>query len=284
MSTPANLVYVAYGRRDVLTQAHYAVLSALAFRGQADIAVHLFTDAPEIFGTLADAVVLHPFSADDIQSLRGPGDYPFRVKIAVLARMAQQHPERALIFADADTFFFAPIERLLARVAPGRAALHRREYDVATFPTLQVRKFRARMRRLAPEVELQGAMWNSGVVGVSPAQFGVFADMLRVIDKVSPHYRKALAEQYAVSYFLQEAATVEACDDVVFHYWYQKDDYQREIESRLAHWRTLPLEQALAELRQQRIVLPPPPRKVRWWERRLHRRLPDFRGLPENRD
>lgn len=281
MTTPANLVYVAYGHREVLTQAHYAVLSALAFRAESDVAVHLFTDAPEFFAGLRGAIDLHSITAADVRAFRGSGDYPFRVKIAILAQMAQQHADHALVFADADTFFFAGLDRLLTRITPASAVLHRPEYEVATFPTRQVRKFRSRMRRFAPGmVELTGVMWNSGVVGVSPAHLGTFADMLRVIDTVSPHYKKALVEQYAVSYFLQRAATIQACDDVIFHYWYQKLDYQREIESRLARWKHMPLEAALDELRQRRIVLAPPPRKVRWWERLFNRRLPDFRGLP----
>ncbi len=279
MSLAANLVYVAYGARDVLTQAHYAVLSALAFRGQSDVVIHVFTDAVDSFPSLGEQVKIRVLTADDIRAWRGPGNYPFRVKIAAMAEMALNHADRALVFADADTFVVAPLEQLLARLGPGRALMHRREYDVANFPTLQVRKFRRALRRHAAEVELK-TMWNSGVVGVSPEQFSVFPEMLGVIDKVSLHFKKALVEQYAVSYFLQRAAEVAPCDDAIFHYWYQKTDYQREIEARLARWRGVPLENALRELRDQRIALPPPPRKVRWWERLLGRPLPDSRGLP----
>src|SRR5512146_1040465 len=264
MSAAANLVYVAYGAREVLAQAHYAVLSALAFRGRSEVAIHLFTDQPDLFAGLRKQVTLRPLSGGEIRAWRGPGDYPFRVKIAAMAQMAQSSTG-ALIFADADTFFVAPLERLLTRLGPGRAVMHRQEYDVANFPTLQVRKFRRAVRRHAPEVELRGTMWNSGVVGVNPEQFGVFREMLRVIDQVSPYFKKALVEQYAVSHFLQRAARVGPCEDTIFHYWDPKPEYQREIEARLARWARLPLESTLTELRERRIALPPPPRKVRWW-------------------
>jgi hypothetical protein len=79
-------------------------------------------------------------------------------------------------------------------------------------------------------------------------------------------------EQYAVAYFLQKNARVHACDDVLFHYWAQKLEYQAEIEPRLQRWKSMALAEALAELRAQPIVLPPyQPRHG--WVRRLSDRV-----------
>ena len=76
----------------------------------------------------------------------------------------------------------------------------------------------------------------------------------------------------AVAYYLQKNATVHPCDDVLFHYWAQKAEYQRAIETRLAAWQEKPLESALEELRRNPIVLPPyVPRHG--WVRRLSDRI-----------
>jgi hypothetical protein len=96
--------------------------------------------------------------------------------------------------------------------------------------------------------------------------------MLAFIDAISPHYRKQLLEQYAVSYYLQKNTNVHACGDVLVHYWQQKSEYQRAIEPRLARWRDMNLEAALEELRAGPILLPPFARR-HGWVRRMRDRV-----------
>jgi hypothetical protein len=75
-----------------------------------------------------------------------------------------------------------------------------------------------------------------------------------------------------VAYFLQKNAHLHACDDVLFHYWAQKAEYQRNMEARLERWKAMPVEAALAELSADRITLPPyQPRHG--WVRRVSDRV-----------
>ena len=144
-----------------------------------------------------------------------------------------------------------------------------------THPTGQLRRFRRRMGKFrfrGSAIDLNADMWNSGAIGLHPSQFHLLHTALAFIDAISPHYKKQLVEQYAVAYFLQKNAQVRPCDDVLFHYWAQKPEYQAAIEPRLEKWRSMPLAGALAELRAQRILLPPyHPRHG--WVRRLSDRL-----------
>ncbi|MGE5723601.1 MAG: hypothetical protein ACM34G_00380 [Acidobacteriota bacterium] len=270
-----HLIYLACGHRNVHVQALYAAYSALAWQAAPELKAHVYTDAPGFFQPLADHIQVRELTAEKLRAWRGPGDYPFRIKIAALAEAASEHAEERVLFADSDTFFIADFAPVFARIGPGSAVLHRREYAVLTHPTGQLQRFRKRMSRFhfrGSAIDLNADMWNSGAIGLHPSQFHLLHTVLAFIDAISPHYKKQLVEQYAVAYFLQKNAQVHACDDVLFHYWAQKPEYQAEIELRLQRWNSMPLESALAELRAQAIVLPPyQPRHG--WVRRLSDRV-----------
>lgn len=270
-----HLIYLACGQRNIWVQALYAAYSALAWKGVLELKVHMYTDAPGVFQPLAGRVQVHELSAEKMRAWRGPGNYLFRIKIAALAEAAREHAEDRVLFADSDTFFTADLAAVFARIGPGSAVLHRKEYPVLTHPTRQLQRFRKRMSKSyfrGSAIDLNAEMWNSGAIGLHPSQFHLLHTVLAFIDAISPQYKKQLVEQYAVAYFLQKNAQVHACDDVLFHYWPQKPEYQAEIEPRLERWKSMPLAEALAELRGSRIGLPPfQPRHG--WVRRLSDRV-----------
>lgn len=270
-----HLIYLACGPRNVHVQALYAAYSALAWKGALDLQVHVYTDAPDVFQPLAGHIQTHELMAEMVRAWRGPGNYPFRIKIAALAEAARAHGEECILFTDSDTFFFADLAPVFARIGPGSAVLHRKEYAVLTNPSGQLQRFRKRMGKFyfrGSAIDLNADMWNSGAIGLHPSQFHLLHTALAFIDAISPHYKRQLVEQYAVAYFLQKNAQVHACEDVLFHYWAQKAEYQQAIEPRLQRWKSMPLEEALAELRGSRIVLPPfQPRHG--WVRRLSDRV-----------
>jgi hypothetical protein len=270
-----HLVYLACGHGNVHVQALYAAYSGLAWKGALDLQVHVYTDAPAFFLPLAGHIQVYELSAAKLQAWSGPGNYPFRIKIAALAEAARAHSEERVLFADSDTFFIADFAPVFARIGSGNAVLHRKEYAVLTNPSGQLQRFRERMGKFhfrGSAVDLNADMWNSGAIGLDPSQFHLLHTVLAFIDAISPHYKKQLVEQYAVAYFLQKNAQVHACDDVLFHYWAQKAEYQQKIEPRLEQWKSKPLENALAELRAEPIVLPPY-QPQHGWVRRLSDRV-----------
>jgi hypothetical protein len=279
-----HLIYLACGPRDVHVQALYATYSALAWKGALDLQVHVYSDAPDVFQPLANRVQVHELAGEKVRAWRGPGNYPFRIKIAALAEAARDHAEERILFADSDTFFFADFAPVFARIGLGKAVLHRKEYAVMSHPTGQLQRFRKRMSKFhfrGSAIDLHADMWNSGVIGLHPSQFHLLHTVLAFIDAISPHCKKQLVEQYAVAYFLQKNAQVHACEDVLFHYWAQKAEYQKAIEPRLQRWKSMTLDKALAELRTKRIVLPPyQPRNG--WVRRLSDRVLRREGAGTN--
>ena len=270
-----HLIYLACGQRNVQVQALYAAYSALAWKNALELKVHVYSDAPAVFQPLAGQIQVHELDAEKVRAWRGPGNYPFRIKIAALAEAAREQSEERVLLADSDTFFFSEFAPIFARIGSGNAVLHRKEYPVLSHPTGQLQRFRSRMGTFhfrGSAIDLNADMWNSGAIGLHPSQFHLLHTVLAFIDAISPHYKKQLVEQYAVAYFLQKIAQVHACDDVLFHYWEQKAEYQQVIEQRLAKWKSMAAEDALGELRAQRIELPPfQPRHG--WVRRLSDRM-----------
>jgi hypothetical protein len=270
-----HLIYLACGHRSVQVQALYAAYSALSWKGALELKVHMYSDAPAVFQPLAGQIQLHELSGEKVRAWRGTGNYAFRIKIAALAEAAREHSDDRVLFADSDSFFFADFAPVFSRIGSGNAVLHRKEYSVMSHPTGQLQRFRRRMGKFhfrGSAIDLNADMWNSGAIGLHPSQFHLLHTVLAFIDAISPHYKKQLVEQYAVAYFLQKNSQVHACDDVLFHYWAQKPEYQQVIEQRLARWKPMPLEDALAALRAERIVLPPyQPRHG--WVRRLSDRV-----------
>ncbi len=255
-----RLLYVAYGRDDVRTQALYAAMTALAHAGDLPLAVHVVTDAPEAFAPLGGRVELVPATAADVARWLGPDRFNLRVKPAVVRELVRRYPSDPLLLADADTFFVGAVGRAFERVRPGAAVLWEREYPVATSELAVMYRFRRKLRRArvrgAP-IELAVDMWNSGAVGLHPAQFALVDDWLAFVDEVYPPTRRWILEQFAISWVLQRAGVaISPCDDVLVHYWFDKPGHAAAVSAALERSRGMPLDEALAQLRARAIDLP----------------------------
>jgi len=254
-----HLVTQAYGKEEIRTEALYAAWSALAWRGDLPLDVHVYTDDAAAFAPLAAHVDVRVLSPEEIRDWRGPHDFIHRLKAAMIRDVARRFPSDGLVYVDADVFFTGPLPALAERIAPGRAVMHLREYPVPTHPSSQMRKFRAHMGALSfrgRPIDLSRDMWNAGVVGMDPAQLGIVDEWLEFIDAIYPHYKRGLVEQYGIGHLLQREAKVLPTDDLVFHYWFQKDDYVAAIRRELAAVGALPHDAALAHLRANVIRLP----------------------------
>jgi hypothetical protein len=152
--------------------------------------------------------------------------------------------------------------------------MHAREYHVGTYDSLQMRNFRRRLGRArfrGEAIDLDAWMWNSGALGLHPAHFPVLADWIAFLDEVHPSNRKPILEQFSIAWLLQRRLQViSPCDDVLLHYFADKDRHLAAIAERLERLPRLPRGEALAWLREQPIRLegsPPPMRKATFLQR-----------------
>ncbi len=255
-----RVLYVAYGRDDIRTQTRYAAMTALAHAGGLPLAIHVATDAPDAFAALAGRVEILAATATDVARWLGPERFHLRVKPAVLREFVRRYPSDPVLLADADTFFVGEVGRAFERVRPGAAVLWEREYPVATSDLAVMYRFRRKLRRArfrgAP-IELAVDMWNSGAVGLHPAQFALVDEWLGFVDEVYPPTRRWILEQFAISWVLQRAGiAISPCDDVLVHYWFDKPGHAAAVDAALERARGVPLDEALADVRAHGIDLP----------------------------
>ncbi len=253
-----HLLTQAYGSSEIRSEALYAAWSTLAWADGLPLVFHVFTDEPAAFAPLAGRLALARVTRERSRAWRGPHDFVHRLKPEMIRELAARFPDEKLLYLDADAFFTGPLARAFERIGPGRSVMHRREYPVATHASPQLEKF----RRSLGGVTFRGApigvacdMWNAGALGLDPSQFGGLAEWLEFIDEVYPRCPRYLVEQFAISRILQRDTHVAPVEDVLFHYWFQKNDYLAAIRRALDHLLTVPFQRSLEHLRANPILL-----------------------------
>jgi hypothetical protein len=266
-------VYLATGRPDIWDQALYAAWSAAAWRGPADVAIHVYTDRPDRFAPLASALVLEPLPAERQRAWVEPYGLVFRMKPMAFEDLLARSPSDPVIYADGDTVVTGPLQDLFARVGPGRAVMHVREYEPLAKDSREMRNFRARMRRArfrgAP-VPLDPWMWNAGVVGLDASHRPLVRDWLDFMDQTYAANPKGAVEQYGISWLLQRSKQVlSPCDDLVVHYYLDKPRHLELIRAELPVLAALPRDEAFRRVRERPVrpegPPPPAPKTKRWW-------------------
>jgi hypothetical protein len=260
-----HLVYIATGRPDVWDQTLYAAWTAAAWRGSADVAIHVYTDRPDRFAPLATALVLEPLPPERLRAWTAPYGLFFRTKGMALLDLFERFPGDAAVYADGDTVVTGALDALFSRVGPGRAIMHVREYQPLVRDSLEMRNFRSRMARArfrgAP-ISLDPWMWNAGVVGLDASHRPLVDDWLDFIDEAYGPVRRGAVEQYGISWLLQTRGQGPSpCDDLVVHYYLDKPRYLALIQAELPALAALPLEDAFRRVRERpvRPEGPPPP-------------------------
>lgn len=263
----SHLVYLATGREEFTAQALYSAWSALAWKGALPLAIHVYTDRPELFDGLDPAVEPVPLDRGRARDWRGPWNFLYRMKAKVVEDVARRFPDDPLLFVDADTFWIGEVGQAFARIDERSAVMHRREYHVATHDTPQMRRFRQRITRArfrGEPIDLQVWMWNSGALGLHPAHFPLVGEWIEFMDEVHPKNRKPYLEQFSIGWLLQrQVASISASSDLLFHYCDDKDRHMEAIPGALERLRRLPHEEALAWLRERPIRIEGPPRRRR---------------------
>lgn len=233
-SSPEGVVvYLCYGRQDIFEQTQYSILTLLHICGRARRAARIvvYTDAPARFAAFPVEIVA--LTQARLDEWLGGADYIHRRKTCVILDALERFGSK-VAFIDADTWFAAHPARIFARTGPGRAVFHICEGFVASTGTV-VDRILARQLEQVPltlrsnEPVIFGPrtrMWNTGVVGVDPADRELMLDALalsdaiwRTADPVGAYGAKIHhAEQFATGYAFRNCRLSEAAD-CVYHYW-----------------------------------------------------------------
>ena len=243
-----NLVYQAYGRADILRQTAFSIVSLFkVVASSSPLNVVVYTDNKKFFADFFgsnERLVIVEVTPDQIKKWRGAIDFVHRVKIEVLLDAAAKFTG-SLFYVDGDTYFVTDPTKLFTSIGDEQSLMHVAEYKIADGRDPLAKKIRKFLADTVVEVSGEKVkvlpehfMFNAGVLGLTEKNKNLLPLILELTDKMFVLYGKHVIEQLAFSYYLQTRTHVLTCDDVIGHYWNQKDDFQTSIDDFLAEFKT----------------------------------------------
>lgn len=238
------LVYQAYGSQDIINQTIFSICSLLSVCKEPElIEIQIFTDKAselqEFFKGFSN-IKIRKISLEQIDQLKGPLGFVHRVKVEILLAVSQEF-KGPLFYSDGDTIYKSDPTDLFLKVNDRISLMHTDEgiigknkdplsKKIAKF--LKHKKFHVSGQDVAigPSTE----MWNAGFIGMSQKSKSLLPVMLELTDRLFNEYQKHIMEQLAVSFFLQTTTQILPVDNVVFHYWHNKEEFQASINQFLS--------------------------------------------------
>ncbi len=253
-----NLVYQAYGRNDILRQTLFSLISLFHVlpktidpKAAQNLNVIVYTDQPHFFRDFFGAewlasgrLTLVDISPEQIKKWRGAIDFVHRVKVEVLMAAAAKF-QGALFYVDGDTYFFEDPTPLFATVNRERSLMHVAEYKFSDGHDPLAKKILKFIRRHSFKVAGENVqmtpeqfMYNAGAIGIAAENTKWLPLILELTDTMFLAYGKHVIEQLAFSYYLQTRSQIVTAEDLIGHYWNQKDQFQVAIDDFLARHST----------------------------------------------
>jgi hypothetical protein len=212
-----NYVYHLYGDEEVfLAEASYSIGTLRKRTDPNKTRIIMFTDRPARVRSLP---VICESIADDINEMRGPAGYGYRVKLCCILKCAEQFPGN-IVYLDCDTIVTGPIHEVAVNLGNSRALMYKRERLAGRFP--QFEGFHTRLPgnvpyRFGPE----SWMFNAGVIGIHPENAPILKNALAICDALLLEGRQNhVCEQFAVSEAFRLAGLkILEAHKVVAHYY-----------------------------------------------------------------
>lgn len=238
-----TVVYLAYGRKR-LAQAFGGSLpllergddlatafSALTFFHFASTLrdtwrLVIYTDAAHVFRRYRVPCEVIP--VEIVRDHEDEGGYAHRRKLLVVQHCAESF-EGDLFFVDGDTYFMQSPAALFDDLSSGRSVLHTREWVLSheTQPELNrlMREHAFDLPRLrSAQRRPTLTMWNSGVIGLPEETKRLIPEVIATCDELYAASRYHAMEQFAWSLVLGDVTGIIPADDVVYHYWYGREE------------------------------------------------------------
>lgn len=254
----STVVYLSYGKGPHEQEVIFSLLSAWhwAMPGRDDVRYAVYTDHPETFAGLP--VEIEQVSPATWAEWSGSAGFNHRRKIMALRHALSRRGTKTVLL-DGDTWWRKRPAVLFSRIRPGQSVMHLREGRVASLrhhsPTAQslatllathcFTDLRGQPKTLDPSAW----MWNSGVIGLDPADAGLLDEVLHWNDELCGVARLHVLEQFALGHVLDQRTRLGEAGDCVWHYWpcYMIQPFRRQLPGLLAKIAELPLAERATE-------------------------------------
>ncbi|RZK30773.1 MAG: hypothetical protein EOO63_05875 [Hymenobacter sp.] len=227
------IVYLAHGLESTKYQAVLSIYSLYYQLGGSnqDYRFIIYTDSDR---TVLDKylsgfpVTLEVLSNEQMKRFKGPENYIFRVKPAVIKDYFSKY-KQTLLYMDTDTYFLRDPTPLLQSIKPGHSLMNAQEYDFVDAGLSELEHWfilRQGLKRHTYTVAGQQVtipastvMWNAGIIGLNQADAGLVDQYLSLTDEMFSRCKTFIVEQFVASYVLQTVTQLSSTEDYIDHYW-----------------------------------------------------------------
>jgi len=265
-------VYLAYDLVGsygwIYEQAIYSMLSLMSANGWDElpegVSFIAYVDAPERLEPLTGILEVRRLQKERMLSDMGPHRYIHRLKTTTLID-AGSKTSSPVAFIDCDIHFRKPILERIRMVSPGTMLMYAREFPILEPPSRRQGHFPRLLRAVTaggePIPRDPGPyIYNSGVIGLHPADFHLLDKNLALIDRgldvEACHVWEQFALSIALAYRKMKVITLE---DLAHHYWDQREEYAAAIAPILRAIREnkMSVSDAVAYVREHPLNVPP---------------------------
>ncbi len=229
-----NIVYLVFGNNmNNYQQVYFSMYTALARKKIEDRIIVIAEDA-SMFNSFGDNIEAIPINREIIKEWEGKHQFFWRVKIKALQLVAQKYPSDSILYLDGDTFFYQQIDILRSGLQNGQNYMHLEEGKLSTLSSKTEKLMWKQMKGKAYhniKIDENSSMWNAGLIGISNKHLNCLQHTLELNDAMcADGVTRRLIEQFAFSIGLNMYSELKPADDIVGHYWGNKQQWNIIID------------------------------------------------------
>ena len=227
-----TIVFFAHGGEAFLNEVTFALLSYYQHHHTDENKIVIYTDNVAHFQQLLPPQITYiSVTPAQIKQWRGTINFVHRVKIEVLRDAFQRFPQETFLYLDSDVYFKENISLLETKINKGTPIMSLKEgiifkSNLRHFKTLaSYLKSHQNTIAVVPPIAVapQQAMYNAGIIGLSPSDNFVVERALTVTDFLHPSIDNHVTEQFAFTVLLSQKGAVYEAEPHIHHYWYFKE-------------------------------------------------------------
>ncbi len=233
-----NVVYQTYGKKEILYQTIYSIYSILDYTKQYDFQIVIYTDQIQLLKNYFNAfnfIKYELITPENMEEWRGAIKFHHRMKIEILKDCSKKYGGH-ILYLDGDTYFTKDIHFVFNDIKENQSVMHLPEHQLNKTKDPLTKKLYKFLKKTSIKVKNQEVkidpnfiMWNAGVIGLHQKHHDLFDRIIEYTDALYSQYQKHIMEQFAVSYMLQTRTSLVRSDQIIEHYWNQKDSFEEAI-------------------------------------------------------